>query len=182
MTDKQQRFVEEYMIDFNATQAAIRAGYSPKSAARQGRELLNKPPCAAALARARAELSAKTGVSAERVINQAAAIVFADITQIVDMNTAEVRPEATREQRAAIASVKVRYIPVKREGENGEMEVAHAIEREIRFCDKNKPLELLFKHLGLDDKHPGAPGKSAEDDPLTKALKEEAERMQNATD
>ena len=52
LTEKQKRFVEEYLIDLNATQAAIRAGYSPKTAAEQGSQLLSKPRSADAISKA----------------------------------------------------------------------------------------------------------------------------------
>ena len=68
MTKKQKRFVEEYLIDLNATQAAIRAGYSPDTAKEIGCENLTKPNIAAEVARAMAERSKRTGVNAERII------------------------------------------------------------------------------------------------------------------
>lgn len=78
LTDKQKRFVEEYMIDLNATQAAIRAGYSPKSANEIAAENLAKPSIANEIAKLQAEQSKKTGVTAERVIRELAVMAFAD--------------------------------------------------------------------------------------------------------
>ena len=63
MSPKQQRFVEEYLVDHNATQAAIRAGYSPKTAYSIGHENLKKPEIAAAIAAGEARLRRKTEVS-----------------------------------------------------------------------------------------------------------------------
>ncbi len=63
MTPKQQRFAEEYVVDHNATQAAIRAGYSPKTAYSIGHENLKKPEIAAAIAAEQARLRRKTEVS-----------------------------------------------------------------------------------------------------------------------
>ena len=68
MTKKQKRFIEEYLIDLNATQAAIRAGYSPDTAKSIGSENLTKPDIKAQIARAMAERSRRTGVNADRVI------------------------------------------------------------------------------------------------------------------
>lgn len=70
LTDKQQRFIEEYMVDLNATQAAIRAGYSKDSAAAIGYENLRKPEIVDAVSKAKAELREKTGVTAEWVIEK----------------------------------------------------------------------------------------------------------------
>ncbi len=63
MSAKQQRFVEEYLVDHNATQAAIRAGYSPKTAYSIGHENLNKPEIAAAITAGEARLRCQTEVS-----------------------------------------------------------------------------------------------------------------------
>ena len=69
LTPKQQRFVEEYLIDLNATQAAIRAGYSEKTARDIGCENLAKPNIAKAIAEAQEKLSNKAQVTVEMVVN-----------------------------------------------------------------------------------------------------------------
>jgi len=70
LTAKQQRFVEEYLIDLNATQAAIRAGYSPESAKEIGCENLTKPNIKAAIDKAMAERSRRTGITQDRVLRE----------------------------------------------------------------------------------------------------------------
>ena len=77
MTDKQDRFCEEYMIDLNATQAAIRAGYSPKTAREQAPRLLANVSIQNRIAQLQAEQSRRTGVSADRVVRELAKIAFA---------------------------------------------------------------------------------------------------------
>jgi len=69
LTDKQKRFVEEYLIDLNATQAAIRSGYSEKTAQRIGSENLSKPLIKAEIERLQAETSDKLQVTKESLIN-----------------------------------------------------------------------------------------------------------------
>ena len=69
LTAKQHAFVEEYLVDMNATQAAIRAGYSPKTAYNIGSENLAKPEIAAALEKARAERSERTEITADWILN-----------------------------------------------------------------------------------------------------------------
>ena len=81
MTKKQKRFVEEYLIDLNATQAAIRAGYSPATAKEIGCENLTKPNISEAIAKAMAERSRRTGVNQDRVLQELAKIAFAKITR-----------------------------------------------------------------------------------------------------
>jgi len=68
LTDKQQRFVAEYLIDLNATQAAIRAGYAAKTANREGSRLLSNVDIAEAIAAKAAEKAAALDLSAERVL------------------------------------------------------------------------------------------------------------------
>ena len=68
LTPKQQRFVEEYLIDLNATQSAIRAGYSEKTAQEIGSENLSKPMVAKAIAEAQEKLSNKAQVTVEMVV------------------------------------------------------------------------------------------------------------------
>ena len=137
MTKKQKRFVEEYLIDLNATQAAIRAGYSPETAYSIGQEKLKKPEIKIRIDRAMAERSKRTGVNADRVVAELAKIAFVNAEDVIDAETATVKPDAAREDTAAIQSVKVKTF-----GEDG-------LEREIKMADKIKALELLGKHLGM---------------------------------
>jgi len=140
LTPKQQRFADEYLIDLNATQAAIRAGYSPKSAEQQGSRLLSNAKVRAHIDQRMAELSRRTGVTQERIIRELARIAFLDPTQVVDMEKAELLKNASEDDKAAIAGVKVKTIPTQ-EG--------YGVEREIRFHDKIKALELLGKRFGM---------------------------------
>ena len=137
MTKKQKRFIEEYLIDLNATQAAIRAGYSPDTAKAIGCENLTKPDIRAHIDRAMAERSKRTGVNADRVVQELAKIAFVNATEVIDPKTAMVREDALPEDTAAIQSVKVKTF-----GEDG-------LEREIKMADKLKALELLGRHLGM---------------------------------
>lgn len=78
LTDKQRRFVEEYLVDLNATQAAIRAGYSRDTAGSIGSENLKKPEIAAAVAKAQEARAQRTEVTADRVLQELALIGFSD--------------------------------------------------------------------------------------------------------
>lgn len=140
LTDKQEFFCQEYMIDLCGTQAAIRAGYSPKTAGVIACELLKKPKIDARIAQLQAERSRRTGINADRVIREFAKIAFLNAEDIVDMNSATVKEDADKDDTAAIQSVKVRTVPT----ENGEI-----TEREVKFVDKNRALEQLGRHLGI---------------------------------
>lgn len=140
LTPKQERFVEEYLIDLNATQAAIRAGYSPNTAKDIGCENLAKPNIRACIDKEMAERSKRTGINQDRVIRELARLAFVNANDVIDIEEATLKSGATEDDTAAIASVKVKTIPTK-EGEG--------VEREIKLTDKLKALELLGKHLGM---------------------------------
>lgn len=80
---KQTRFCEEYIIDLNGTQAAIRAGYSKKTANRIASELLTKPDIKARIEELKAERSKRTGITADRVLQELALIGFSNITDFL---------------------------------------------------------------------------------------------------
>lgn len=140
LTEKQRRFVAEYLIDLNATQAAIRAGYSVKTAKDIGSQNLAKLNISQAIAERMAERSKRTGVNQDRVVLELAKIAFINAADVIDSDDATIKAGATADDTAAIQSVKVKVIPTK-EGEG--------VEREIRLNDKLKALELLGKHLGM---------------------------------
>lgn len=137
MTKKQKRFAEEYLIDLNATQAAIRAGYSPDTAKEIGCENLTKPNIRACVDREMAERSKRTGVNADRVVRELAKIAFVNAADVINAKDATLRNDASEDDTAAIQSVKVKTF-----GDDG-------LEREIKMADKLKALELLGKHLGM---------------------------------
>ena len=140
ITEKQKRFVEEYLIDLNATQAAIRAGYSPQTAREQGCQNLTKLNMQNAIAKAKAERSRRTGISQDRVIQELARIAFVNAADVINTDNASVIADAARDDLACIQTVKVKQMS----GDKGDM-----TEREVKLADKLKALELLGKHLGL---------------------------------
>lgn len=156
LTKKNKVFCDEYLIDLNATQAAIRAGYSVKSAGSIGSELLQKPETRARIDRAMAERSKRTGVNADRVLRELGRIAFLDPSDVIDLDTAEVKPDAGKDDLAAIAGMKVKYVPHKDFDENGDPIIEQAIEREVRLCDKLKALEMCGRHLGMFKDDPDA--------------------------
>lgn len=140
LNKKQQLFVDEYLIDLNATQAAIRAGYSVSSAKEIGCENLTKPNIQEAIAKAMAERSRRTGINQDRVVLELAKMAFANAGDIINPKDASVNPNATEDDLACIQSVKVK---------TSYSESGTTTEREVKLYDKMKPLELLGKHLGM---------------------------------
>ena len=139
LTKKQQLFVDEYLIDLNATQAAIRAGYSVDTAAVIGCENLTKPNIQQAIAKEMAERSKRTGVNQDRVVLELAKIAFVKMTDIVD-DEGRIKSDATDDDLACIESVKFK----ESYSDTGSM-----TEREVKIASKMKALELLGKHLGM---------------------------------
>ena len=137
LTDKQARFCEEYMIDLNATQAAIRAGYSPKTANEQAARLLANVSIQNRIAQLQAEQSRRTGVSADRVVRELAKVAFVNAGDLIDARTASLKSDAAPDDLAAVQSVKVKTF-----GEDG-------LEQEVKLADKLKALDLLGRHLGM---------------------------------
>lgn len=140
LTAKQKRFIEEYLIDLNATQAAIRAGYSVESAKEIGCENLTKPNIQQVIEKQMAERSKRTGVNQDRVITELARIAFVNPSDVIDSSDATIKETASEDDLACIQSVKVKIS----EGEKGSL-----TEREIRLNDKIKALEMLGRHLGM---------------------------------
>lgn len=146
LTPKQERFVQEYLIDLNATQAAIRAGYSVKTADKIGSQLLGKTGVAKAVKAAQVMRSGRTEITADRVLREIARIAFFDPRK---MFAADGRPlevsELDDDTAAAIAGLEVLE---EAEG-SGRDRVVHGYVKKYRVADKNVALEKLAKHLGL---------------------------------
>lgn len=139
---RQQRFVAEYTIDFNATQAAIRAGYSPKTAYSIGSELLKKPEIADFL-RAQAE---SLGITVERVLRERARIAFYDVRRLFHQDgRVRAMNELDGDTAAGIQGFDVAT------GDDGSVVLKY------RLADKNASLMALEKHLGIGKDTQSAP-------------------------
>lgn len=150
MTDslniKQQRFCEEYIIDFNGTQAAIRAGYSEKTSYSISSENLKKPEIQQYIATLISKVSKKTEITAERVAAEFAKIAFSSIAHLhnswIDLKDFE---SLTEDQKASIESIKTRRKEIT--GHDGSTGI-YDVEVFIKLYDKQKALENLGKYTG----------------------------------
>lgn len=160
LTAKQQRFCDEYLIDLNATQAAIRAGYSKKNADKIGSELLGKTRVAEYIAERKADRMERTEITQDMVLRELANIAFsnaADYASVIE--------------KQAMVEVEGNMIPVL--DENGDPVMYRTVEPtlteslteeqkralavikkgrdgfEVKPYDKVRALELLGKHLGM---------------------------------
>ena len=136
LTPKQKRFVQEYLKDLNAVAAAIRAGYSERSAHAIGGENLKKPIIRAAIDAALEKRAQRVEVTQDAVVEELARIGFASISDVAewDDNTVTVHPSATR-PRSVLAAVA------------GVVSTPHGLT--VRMHDKTSALVHLGKHLGM---------------------------------
>jgi phage terminase small subunit len=146
LTPKQQRFVEEYLVDCNAAAAARRAGYSPKVARQQGAENLSKPVIRAAIEAAQKQLADRLKLKTEHVLREYMLLAFSDLGDVVDFSGKEPRllagADISPEARRALASLRIRRTPGK-----GRRKAEVLVE--VKLWDKPAALEKLAKHLGL---------------------------------
>lgn len=156
LTAKQRRFVDEYLIDLNATQAAIRSGYAPSGARTEGARLLANADIADAIAAAQLKRSMRTKITQDQVLTELAKIGFADIrravrwqAQVVEMDV----DDDTGEQRLSVTN-QVQII----DSDDIDGDTAAAISEisqsdkgalKIKFHDKQAALVNIGKHLGM---------------------------------
>ena len=140
LNDMQMRFVNEYLIDFNAAAAAKRAGYKAHSAGSQGPRLLENEKVRSYLKKQIDKRAKRTEITADRVLQEIANIAFANSDDFVRIEEGKfgktvkilASKDIPEDKKAAVAGVK--------EGANGI---------EVKLNDKVKALELVGKHLGM---------------------------------
>ena len=148
LTPKQERFIEEYLIDLNATQAAIRAGYSEKTAGSIGHENLTKPEIQEALTIRRKAIAAATDITPEKVISELAKLGFSNMQDFIRI-TSGGDPMAdlsnlTRDQAAALSEFTVEDFT------DGRGDDARDVRRvKFKLADKRAALVDIGKHLGI---------------------------------
>ncbi len=181
LTPKQARFVAEYLIDLNATQAAVRAGYSARTAASQGARLLKHGGVARAVQAAQQARAVRTEITQDRVLQELARIAFFDIRRLYRADGSMKDPcELDADTAAALASIEVKEELERGGGEDvlqepsasaavsasassapahggaprrrrGEQVAGYTIK--TRVFDKVATLQLAMRHLGmLNDK------------------------------
>ncbi len=140
MTPRQRRFVQEYLIDLNATQAAKRAGYSARSARTTGQKILHHPAVAAAIETAQAKRAERTRVSADKVVKELAKVAFGDPRRLLSWGPDGVILRESSELSEADAALV---------SEISETRTAAGGSRRVKLRCKLTALTALGKHLGL---------------------------------
>jgi len=142
LTPKQATFCQEYIVDLNAKRAALRAGYSKKSADMIGYQLLHKTQVATRIEELRAKQQVRTGISADRALKEAARLAFFDIRKLCDESGNPIPVQDLDDDTAA--AIQGLELATEKGGEEGLTTV-----RKYRVSDKNAALDRVFKHLGL---------------------------------
>ena len=136
LSPKMQRFVDEYLVDNNGAQAAIRAGYSEKTAREQAARLLTKVIVKKALEEKRAEIAEENQLKISDVIDELKKIAFSDVTQVMSFNSKNARVKSSKslseDAKKTISSVS--------KTQNGLT---------VKLHDKVKALELLGRYLNI---------------------------------
>lgn len=153
LTAKQERFVAEYLVDLNATQAAIRAGYSEKTATEQGSRLLTNVKVQEAIAKGQNKTAEKLEITKDRIVEELAKIGFSNMLDYMragsDGDPYLYFSDLTREQAAALSEVTVEDF------KDGRGEDARDVRRiKFKLHDKKGALVDLAKMLGfMVEKH-----------------------------
>lgn len=143
LTAKQARFVEEYLVDLNATQAAVRAGYSEKTARQVGSENLTKPVIQSAISAAQSERSERTKINSDWVLLRLAQEANADIADLYDDDGA-LRP--VREWPEIWRTGLVTAVDVEEMTSDGD---AIGRVRKVKLSDRIKRIELIGRHVNV---------------------------------
>jgi len=150
LTAKQLNFCHEYLIDSNATQAALRAGYSEKTAFQIGYENLTKLEIQEYLQKKRSKIAEKLEISTEKVLLEMARIAFYRVPDLFkDDGSIKDIKDIDENISAAIHGIKMGHVIIK--NPSGEDEVKTYI-KSVKFQPKDRALENLAKHLGLFEK------------------------------
>ena len=143
LNPRQRAFVAEYLVDLNATQAYIRAGYSPLTAQPASAELLSNPIIAAAVERGKAERLSRVNMTADTVLYEMSALALGRVNHFVidDDGQVTLAEGAPQNAMAAIKSIK-RKTTVKPNGDR-------IYDVELQLWDKPGSLKLMGKHANV---------------------------------
>jgi len=173
LTDKQAQFVREYLVDLNAKQAAIRCGYSEKSAETQGSRLYRNGEVRSAIETAIAKRADKSGITAERVLAEIANMAFYDIADtMIEIEGVEVEIHSSDGKLYGLRGpTDIRSLP-----ENVRRAIVgygwdKAGNFTIKLADKSKALDQLARHLSLYNDKLEVTGLDALADRMERAMK-----------
>lgn len=142
LNEKQKRFADEFLVDLNATQAAVRAGYAKASAHSQASDLLKNPKIVEYLSSKREKLQGKLEITQERVLQELARIAFFDSGRLFD-DAGEPIPLSCIDEDTRRAIVGVELVT------KGNDLIGIGEVQKIRLADKKGALDSIARHLGM---------------------------------
>jgi phage terminase small subunit len=146
LSERERRFVQEYIIDLNMTRAAVAAGYSDKAPTSVAYKVMQKPAVQKAIQNAIKDREDRTKVTADKVVKELALIAFVDIRKIFsDDGSLKDISEIDEDTARAIAGIDVEELW---EGHGSDREHTGNLHK-VRMNDKLKALELLGRHLNI---------------------------------
>lgn len=149
MTPKQSAFVQQFLVDKNATQAAIRAGFSAKTASSAGERLLRNVEIRNAIERGMADIASRLGITAERVLQERSRLAFFDVRKLFREDGGPIPiAELDADTAAAISGFEVAEIW---EGAGDNRRFVGQLKK-YRLASKDSSIAALEKYFGLNEK------------------------------
>ncbi|MBN3848158.1 terminase small subunit [Paraburkholderia sp. Ac-20342] len=146
---KRERFVDEFLVDLNGTQAAIRAGYSPKTAVKQASRLLTKADIQEAIAARRLSMASKFEITRERVLEEYARLAFSDPRNFYRPDgTLKDVPELDAATAASLAGFEVVTQQTVEVDEEGNTTPAPTVTKKVKWADKKSALDSIARLMG----------------------------------
>lgn len=148
-TAKADKFCQEYMIDLNGTQAAIRAGYSEKTARQIATTLLSKVYIQKRISELKAEIAEKAQITAVEILQELKNFAFSDITETIMLSTEEIKTLPPEVRRLITQYKKITKTEIG-EGKDPQAYIETMVE--LKFVDKMRAFEMLNRHTGFYEK------------------------------
>ena len=150
LTIKQERFCQEYIVLKNATKAAIKAGYSKRTAHSIGFENLKKPEIKKRIDQITKKTTDKLGITRERVLAEMAKLAFSNVKDLThEDGSLKSIHELSDDAAASISSIEVDSLFKIAEGGKGKPKLKTGTTNKIKLWSKDKSLHMLGEHLGI---------------------------------
>ena len=156
LTDLQKKFIKEYLIDLNITAAALRAGYSEKTAYSIGQETFNKPHIQAAIQKETNKRARRTEITADKVLEEYAKLGFSDVTDYLQVVTERILVGHDKETGEPISDISqfvlmkdTKDIPPEKLAAISEVKQHKDGSISFKLHDKRGALDSIARHLGM---------------------------------
>lgn len=150
LTPKQLAFVREFAVDRNATQAAIRAGYSSHSAVTKGAQLMAVPAVRNAIAAELQRHAARVDVTVDEIVSALRGQLYLDRTQVIGLTPEEIKT-LPDEVRFCIESVEFESVAEKKTDADGNENITHRqVVKKMKFTNRQATIDALMRFKGMN--------------------------------